>query len=67
MHLLGGGDDPCSDKGRAMQRLAERMVKVGMQDVTAVVLPKTRHESLNEVNRDQTTQDFLNWLKAHLK
>ncbi|MEJ6502577.1 MAG: alpha/beta hydrolase [Rhodobacterales bacterium] len=67
VHLLGGGDDPCSDKGRAMQRLAARMVKVGMQDVTAVVLPKTRHESLNEVNRDQTTQDFLNWLKAHLK
>lgn len=66
VHLLGGGDDPCSDKGRAMERLGGRMVAGGMHDVTTVVLPNTRHESLNEINRDETTQAFLIWLSARL-
>jgi len=66
VHLPGGGDDPCSDKGRAMERLAARMVAGGMSDVTTVVLPNTRHESLNEINRDETTEAFLIWLSARL-
>jgi len=66
VHLLGGGHDPCSDKGRAMERLAARMKKCGMTDATAVVLPQTRHESLNEVNRDEVTKDFIDWLATRL-
>jgi len=66
VHLLGGGDDPCSAKGRAMERLARRMQKARLTDVTCLVLPNTRHESLNEINRDQTTEDFLNWLETRM-
>jgi alpha-beta hydrolase superfamily lysophospholipase len=64
VHVLGGGADPCSNRGRDMERLAARLEKAGMTDVTRAILPETRHESLNEINRDQTTAAFIDWLTA---
>ncbi len=64
VHVQGGGVDPCSDKGKDMTHLAARLQAVGVGDVTVSILPDTRHESLNEINRDQTTAAFLAWLEA---
>lgn len=61
-HLIGGDQDPCTDFGEAVHRVAERLQKAGIQNVTCAVLPKTRHESLNEINRDETTKGFTSWL-----
>ena len=33
-----------------------------MNDVTSAILEGTRHETLNEINRDQTTAQFIDWL-----
>ena len=63
VHLLGGADDPCSDDAAAMKRIANRMRAAGMGDVTFVRLPGTRHESLNELNREETTDAFVAWLE----
>ncbi len=65
IHLQAGGQDPCSDKGRAVERVAERMRKGGITDLTFVVHPDNRHESLNELNRDKVMQDFVSWLDEH--
>jgi len=62
VHLQGGAQDPCSNKGRDMVHLSERMVRAGIKDVTLNIIPDTRHESLNDVNRDQTTTAFIQWL-----
>ncbi len=62
VHLQGGAQDPCSNKGRDMVHLSERMSRAGMNDVTLNIIADTRHESLNEVNRDQTTEEFVRWL-----
>ncbi|NOX40746.1 MAG: alpha/beta hydrolase, partial [Alphaproteobacteria bacterium] len=62
VHLQGGAQDPCSNKGRDMVHLSERMARAGMIDVTLNIIADTRHESLNEVNRDQTTGEFIRWL-----
>ncbi|EFL90873.1 alpha/beta fold hydrolase [Ahrensia sp. R2A130] len=62
VHLVGGLKDPCTENGKAMQNLADRMTARGMSDVTLNLLPDTRHESLNEINRDETTADFIAWL-----
>lgn len=67
VHLLGGGADPCSNYGRDMQHLADRLKKTGLLDVTCAVLPETRHESLNEINRDETTRKFIQWLSGRLR
>ncbi|MCA8867641.1 MAG: lysophospholipase [Rhodobacteraceae bacterium] len=62
VHVLGGGADPCSNQGRDMQHLAARLRIAGLTDVTETVLADTRHESLNEINRDETTAAFIQWL-----
>ncbi len=61
-HLVGGAEDPATAKGTAVKRLAARMQKMGFDHVTCSILPATRHESLNETNRDAVTQNFLDWL-----
>ncbi len=65
-HLVGGSEDPATAKGTAVARLAERMRRMGFTRVTCTILPDTRHESLNEINRDDVTQKFLDWLAETL-
>ena len=62
IHLLAGGSDPLTENGAATIRLARRLRGAGLTDVTSVVLDNTRHEALNEVNRETTTRDFIDWL-----
>lgn len=61
-NLVGGAEDPATANGAAVRRLAERMRKMDFKRVDCTILPGTRHESLNEINRDQVTQNFLDWL-----
>ncbi|MFD0916302.1 alpha/beta fold hydrolase [Pseudahrensia aquimaris] len=62
VHLLAGDQDPCSLKGEAVRNIETRMSRAGLNDVTFTLLKDTRHESLNELNRDETTADFIAWL-----
>lgn len=62
MHLLAGGKDPCSDNGKGVERLYERLKKTGIQDITYKHHPENRHEALNELNRDDVMQEFTEWL-----
>ena len=43
-----------------MEKLALKLKNNGLSDITCNILENTRHESLNEVNRDQTTKEFMN-------
>jgi alpha-beta hydrolase superfamily lysophospholipase len=62
VHIIGGAQDPCTNNGRDMEKLAIKLRNNGLSDVTCKILERTRHESLNEINRDQTTEQFINWL-----
>lgn len=62
IHLVGGEKDPATDNGKAVTALARRLRAMSFTDVTEHIYPETRHESLNEVNRDAITQDFIAWL-----
>jgi alpha-beta hydrolase superfamily lysophospholipase len=59
--LVGGERDPASDGGRAVRDLEQRLRRMGFSDVTTTIYAETRHESLNEVNRDAITRDFAAW------
>jgi len=63
IHIIGGAEDPCTLNGSDMKKLAIKLQNIGLSDVTCNILKGTRHESLNEVNRDQTTEQFIKWLK----
>lgn len=61
VHLIGGARDPATGNGKAVTALSKRMKKVGMTDIECAILPETRHESLNEVNRNGTMDAFAAW------
>ncbi len=59
--LVGGEMDPATDGGSATLKLFQRMQKMGFRNVDFEVYVDTRHESLNEINRDDIMSDFLMW------
>ena len=62
IHTLCGSDDPCTNYGKDSRSFEKKLLKTGFKDFTCEILSNTRHESLNEWNRDQTTESFLTWL-----
>jgi alpha-beta hydrolase superfamily lysophospholipase len=64
VHIVGGGSDPCTNNGKDMKKLANKLKNNGLTEVKCIILEDTRHESLNEINRDFTTKEFINWLDS---
>ena len=60
-HLVGGERDPATDGGKAVKTLDARLKAGGFSSVRTTVYPDTRHESLNDVNRNAITEDFAAW------
>ncbi|MBX3576780.1 MAG: alpha/beta hydrolase [Rhizobiaceae bacterium] len=60
-HLVGGERDPATDGGKAVLALDRRLKAAAFSSVTTQVYADTRHESLNEVNRNAITEDFAAW------
>ena len=67
VNLIGGEKDPASDYGKAVHHLAKRMRAMGFSNLVSKVYPDTRHESLNEINRDAVMNDFAAWADSVLK
>ncbi|WP_244598342.1 alpha/beta fold hydrolase [Pseudohoeflea suaedae] len=61
VHLLGGEADPATENGKAVKALEKRMTGVGMTNVALTLLPDTRHETLQELNRNETIATFADW------
>jgi alpha-beta hydrolase superfamily lysophospholipase len=63
--IFAGGDDPLS--GRiAVERLAGRYHRMGFRRVETRVYPGTRHEALNDLDRQQVSGDLLAWISSCL-
>lgn len=65
--LVGGEKDPATDGGKAVGQLAGRLYRMGFSNLVPKVYAETRHESLNEVNRDIIMNDFAAWADRVLK
>jgi alpha-beta hydrolase superfamily lysophospholipase len=61
VNLLGGEKDPATAGGKAVLDLARRMKAMGFSNLESRIWPETRHESLNETNRDAITGEFAAW------
>ena len=59
-NLVGGEKDPATDGGKAVTILLAH-ARMGFSNLTSKVYAETRHESLNEVNRNIITEDFAAW------
>ena len=65
--IIGGEKDPASDYGKGITNLANRMRRMGFSNLVSKVYADTRHEGLNEVNRDTVMDDFAAWADGVLK
>lgn len=61
INLVGGGADPATDRGRAMSWLAERLHGLNITNVHLTIYPKMRHETLNEIGREQAMDMLADW------
>ncbi len=66
VNLVGGDQDPVSDHGKGITRLADRMQRMGFSNLVSRIYAGTRHESLNEVNRNIIMDDFAAWAEGAL-
>lgn len=61
--LLAGDQDPVGNFGAGVVNLRNRYKQQGVVDVQIKLYKGARHELLNELNRDEVTQDILQWLE----
>lgn len=66
LNIHGGGQDPATDFAKATEALASRFQTLGFKKVTVTIDPQSRHESLNETNRTEITDDFIVWAKQSI-
>ena len=62
-NLVGGAADPSTFHGRAVEALAARLRRLGFSNLISTIYPETRHESLNELNRNLITAEFVAWAR----
>lgn len=63
IHLVGGGQDPATDKAAATRWLADHLRQSGLGNVTLQIYQDMRHETLNEIGREQAIKDFTAWIQ----
>jgi len=61
IHLAAGGEDPATDKGKALKVLAARLYNARFTDVTMREDPQGRHETLHDLGKEQAMEDFHQW------
>ena len=61
--ISGGGADPVGGD-RGMSKLMAHYAQTGHQHLKSKIYPDGRHEMLNDINRDEVTADWLDWIKA---
>jgi len=62
IYIFSGRDDPVNNQGRGAEYLAETLRQMGIRNVSYRVYPKGRHETLNELNRDEVIGHVVEWL-----
>ncbi|MBP2549007.1 alpha-beta hydrolase superfamily lysophospholipase [Neorhizobium galegae] len=66
IHLVGGGQDPATEGGKAISSLSHRLAASGFSRVTKRIYPEMRHETLNEIGREAAMREFADWATANL-
>ena len=61
LYLFAGDQDPVGDQGKGMKNLYDAYKRAAIFDVRLKLYPDARHETLNETNRQEVTNDFIAW------
>jgi alpha-beta hydrolase superfamily lysophospholipase len=59
--LVSGRKDPCGDYGRGVVKVCEMLIGAGVENTRIKIYPESRHEILNDVEKDEVFADILSW------
>ncbi|MBP7735347.1 MAG: lysophospholipase [Spirochaetes bacterium] len=65
IYLFSGSMDPVGANTRGVLQVYNSLVKSGIGEVTYKFYEGARHETLNELNRDEVFSDVIAWLNQH--
>ena len=63
--FFSGLEDPLNRKGSSINKMANIYQNAGVQTVDIKLYPGKRHETLNEIGREEIFQDIISWLNTH--
>ena len=66
IYLASGIEDPLSNKGKDLRKIAEKYNAFNNKNVTLQLNENARHELLNEVNKEVVIQDMIQWLNENI-
>lgn len=61
VHMKGGGQDPATEGGKAMRWLDGQLAGLGLQNRVLSILDEARHETLHEIGRQKSIDNFIDW------
>lgn len=61
VNLVGGGQDPATNKGQAVGWFADRLKQIGMTNIDFKTYKNARHETLNDFDRNIAMDDVVSW------
>lgn len=64
--LLGGGEDPGTDGGKAIEKLAKRLRDDGFASVKHSIYRYTRHDTLHDTGSRDAIAELTEWCEAAL-
>ena len=67
VYIIAGQEDPVGQYGSRVEKLYEIYKKTDLTDLNMKLYKDCRHELLNELNREEVTDDVLRWIGSHLK
>jgi alpha-beta hydrolase superfamily lysophospholipase len=65
IYVFCGSADPVGDMGKSPTALVNAYRSLGIEDLEFVLYPDARHETLNETNREEVTENLLAWIIRH--
>ncbi|MDR3342885.1 MAG: lysophospholipase [Treponema sp.] len=65
IYVFSGNTDPVGDMGDSPTALVNAYRSIGVKDLEFVLYPDARHETLNETNRAEVTENLLDWITRH--
>jgi len=67
MYIFSGDKDPVGANGIGVKRVIHLYEKLGMKSVDYTIYPEARHETLNEINKEEVYHNVIKWLNHQLK
>ncbi|PDS46772.1 alpha/beta hydrolase [Rhizobium anhuiense] len=61
VHLVGGGEDPATERGKAVLWLSNHLKGLGFSRISTQIYQALRHETLNEIGADAAIAAFADW------